>query len=334
MKKRKTFVLILFLFAFFISCENNPLLVDISETQVKINYINVDRAFFDASLSETKTKHDHFIDSLDPLYLFEIQQNLRVHESDTLYKAIHRFYHSEYIQALEKAKSAIQPNLSSLQERANKAFRYLHFHFEKMPIPRQIIYMNKLFSNIHCSDSAASIGLESYLPRDNDVLDKIPKNQLYEWQRERMDKEFMPRDLAMNWVQVHLFEEIDKKLAEHIVQAGKILYVLNAAFPEAEPRYILRYSEEDLTWALNHEQMVWDYLVKEQLLFKNNRRDKANFLNAGPKTVGLPEEAPDRLGQFLGYRMVKKYMHQNKALSLPELLQLNYNEILQKYEID
>ena len=334
MKKRKTFLLILFLFIFFTSCDKNPLLVDITEMQVTINYINVDEAFANATLAETEKMHHHFTDSLDPLYLFEIQQNLRVPQSDTLHKAIHRFYHAEYIHALEEAKSSLQPHLSSLEMRVTKAFRYLSVHFNKMPIPGQIIYMNKLFSNIHCSDSAASIGLESYIPQDHDVLNKIPKNQLYEWQRERMDKDFIPRDIAMNWIQVHLFKEIDKKLAEHIVQAGKILYALNAAFPEAEQEYVVRYSEDDLTWALNHEQMVWDYLVKEQLLFKNNRRDKANFLNAGPKTVGLPEEAPDRLGQFLGYRMVKKYMHQNKALSLPELLQLDYNEILQKYEID
>ncbi len=334
MKKRKTFLLILFLSGFFASCDTNPLLVDITEKQVAINYINVDDAFANATLAETEKMHHHFIDSLDPLYLFEIQQNLRAPKSDTLHKAIHRFYHAEYIRALEEAKSSLHPHLSLLENRVNKAFRYLSVHFKKMPIPGQIIYMNKLFSNIHCSDSAASIGLESYIPQGHDVLNKIPKSQLYEWQRERMDKAYIPRDIAMNWIQVHLFKEIDKKLAEHIVQAGKILYAINAAFPKAEQEYIVRYSEDDLTWALNHEQMVWDYLVKEQLLFKNNRRDKANFLNAGPKTVGLPEEAPDRLGQFLGYRMVKKYMHQNKALSLPELLQLDYNEILQKYEIE
>jgi hypothetical protein len=75
-------------------------------------------------------------------------------------------------------------------------------------------------------------------------------------------------------------------------------------------------------------------LVKEQLLFKNNDRDKANFLNEGPQTIGLPEASPDRMGQFLGFQMVFGYMTKNKAVSLPELLKIDYNKILQTYEID
>ncbi|HLV41767.1 MAG TPA: hypothetical protein VKY37_05785, partial [Brumimicrobium sp.] len=63
-------------------------------------------------------------------------------------------------------------------------------------------------------------------------------------------------------------------------------------------------------------------------------RSRTNFLNEGPKTVGLSDDAPDRIGQFLGYRIVKGYMDKNKALSLSELLDVKYNIILQTYEID
>jgi len=40
------------------------------------------------------------------------------------------------------------------------------------------------------------------------------------------------------------------------------------------------------------------------------------------------------MGQYLGYQMVKGYIRQNKVLTLPELLEVDYNTILQTYEID
>ena len=112
------------------------------------------------------------------------------------------------------------------------------------------------------------------------------------------------------------------------------MYIVHACFPNKPYAYALRYSDENYKWAEENEFAFWEYLVKEELLFKNNLRDKTNFLNEGPYTLGLPEQGPDRLGQFLGFKMVLNYMANNKDLSLQELLALNYNTILQAYEID
>ena len=57
------------------------------------------------------------------------------------------------------------------------------------------------------------------------------------------------------------------------------------------------------------------------------------MLNEGPFTIGLPEKGPDRLGQFLGYRMVKKYLEITKP-EVKDLLKTSYTAILAEYEID
>ena len=57
------------------------------------------------------------------------------------------------------------------------------------------------------------------------------------------------------------------------------------------------------------------------------------MLNEGPFTIGLPEESPDRLGQYLGWKIVHDYMSK-KDISLEELIKTPYNNILQEYEIE
>ena len=58
------------------------------------------------------------------------------------------------------------------------------------------------------------------------------------------------------------------------------------------------------------------------------------MINPGPTTSGLPEKAaPDRMGQFIGYRMVKNYVEESQ-LDLNVLVEVPYNDILQSYEIE
>jgi hypothetical protein len=334
MNKRKRFITLTALISILFSCDDNPFDVDIQNVTVDIEHIHVDSAFNGATLDETKVAHEKFSNTLDDLYLYEISQNIQQNPDSSSYKAIYDFYESDYIIGIEKEKENLYSNLAPKKEIVENGFKYLKHHFPDVKTPLFIIYMNKLFSNIHCSDTSVSVGLEQYLSPDLKLIKEIPNNQLYEWQKQRMNFDYLERDLLMQWIQVHLFEGKDGKLAEHIVQAGKILYILNAAMPNAEKKLILRYNNDQMNWAKENEEMTWNYLVKEQLLFENSARDKANFLNEGPQTIGLPEESPERMGQFLGFQMVNGYMTKYKDVSLPELLKTDYNKILQTYEID
>lgn len=334
MKKRRRFLTLTALISILFSCGDSQFDVNIDNIGLDIKHVNIDSSFKNATLEETKKAHEKFQQTLDDLYLYELSQNIQQNPDSNSYKSIYDFYNSEYIEQIEKKKESLYAEIDSKKKVIENGFKYLKFHFPDVKTPTFIIYMNKLFSNIHCSDTSISVGLEQYIPAESKLIKEIPNNQLYEWQKQRMNFKFLERDILLQWIQVHLFEAKDGNLAEHIVQAGKILYVLNATLPEAEKKLILRYNEDQMKWAKENEEMTWNYLVKEQLLFKNNDRDKANFLNEGPQTIGLPEASPDRMGQFLGFQMVYGYMTQNKDVSLPELLKIDYNKILQTYEID
>ncbi|RFC53428.1 gliding motility lipoprotein GldB [Brumimicrobium aurantiacum] len=322
-------------FAFlFYSCTSNPLDVKLPKDEINIDFINVDQSFHQKPIDSVKIIMADFEDEIGELFLYELSKNIRENITDSSYKTVYNFYSSEYISDLENEKSKIYSEITKHEKRIIDGFKYLKYHFGDSLIPETIFYINKLFSQITCSENQIAVGLESYISPQSKVIQSIPKKGFYQWQRDRMDIQYLERDVLLNWIQVQLFDELDSKLAEHIVQAGKILYVLKAVFPKEEDRYILRYNNAQYQWAIDNEKMVWDYLVKQQMLFKSELQTRTNFLNEGPTTVGLSSESPDRIGQFLGYRIVKAFMAKNKALSLPELLNTKYNTVLQAYEID
>ncbi|MFA5574906.1 MAG: hypothetical protein WC994_07620 [Brumimicrobium sp.] len=316
----------------FVSCNSNPLDIKLENPPVNYDFINVDKLLNNESEDETKKNLKYLTNKLGDLLLYELSNNVQKNVTDSSFQIIHDFYQSEYIQELEREKASI--DLTEQESKINKGFQYLSQHFGDSILPDQIFYINKLFSQISCSDSQIAIGLESYISPETEIIKSIPSSEFYQWQRNRMQLKYLSRDVLLAWVQVHLFHEIDGKLAEHFIQAGKILYVLNACFPKETESYVLRYSEEAFDWATKNESIVWEYIVSQQILFSSDVTTRVNFLNEGPTTVGLSQDSPDRMGQFIGYKIVKGFMNKNKSLSLQELLDTEYNNILQTYKID
>ena len=70
--------------------------------------------------------------------------------------------------------------------------------------------------------------------------------------------------------------------------------------------------------------------MDENLLFDSNEKNRAYLINNGPYTIGLPKESPDRMGQFLGYQMVRNYIL-TENIELSELPSIGYKKILQSY---
>ncbi|SFT89966.1 hypothetical protein SAMN05216474_3040 [Lishizhenia tianjinensis] len=319
------------------SCTGDRLQVDVSDQQVDIHYLNIDQEVNGKSAQELTSLHHQLTKDLTDLYQYELSFNLRqigqtLQPQDTaIGEKLHYFYAQEFIAKLEEEKNKAF-DLPVLEQEINDGFKHVKYHFPNAPLPTEIIWMNNLFAKVHASDSAVSVGLEFYLGENHELIQNIPTNNLYAWQRRRMVKSYIARDVVQAWLQANVFKVPTGKLIENIIHAGKVIYAVEAAFPNASDEDIMRYSSAELKYAREHEGMFWKYLVDQKLLFDNTERDKANLLNEGPYTVGLPDDSPDRMGQFLGWQMVKSFMDKNEDVSLPQLLEIDYNKILQSYD--
>jgi hypothetical protein len=187
---------------------------------------------------------------------------------------------------------------------------------------------------MYCTKNEIGIGLERYLGAKTDVIQELPPDVFYEWIKEAMEPEYLERDAVCAWVLTHICEPgKDMNTIEAMIQWGKILYLTKAALPEHEEHVLLRYSPSDYQWALDHERAFWEYIVKQNKLFIKSETDQAAFLQEAPFTSGFDQKGPDRLGQFLGYRIVCSYMEQYDV-TLQELINKPYNELLSEYEIE
>jgi hypothetical protein len=332
----KSFFLAGFIALLISSCANDPLDVDASDVKVNIGFVNMD-SIWSASKGRDFLKADaDFRTRIPEMYEYELGYCLRIGKiSDTaLINSLTQFINDPFMSRVEKAINREFKDLSKVKEEMIDGFRHVKYHLPKAKIPTNIVFMNSIFTtSAFSTQEEIGIGLERYLGKNSPVIKDLPNDMFFDWIKEGLDRRYLVRDAFCSWIMTHYIAETDGNLAEHIIRWGKILYLTEAALPNAPESIIPRYSEVDYTWALENEYSLWKYLVDQKMLFKIDELNKTNLLNEGPFTPGLPEKGPDRLGQFLGWRMVRKYM-EVKDITVAELMNIPYTEIIVEYEID
>jgi hypothetical protein len=329
------FVIVLTIFCS--SCKNDPLDIDVSKVEVNLNFINADSMLYNSNDSRRILLNRNFKQSFPDLYLFTFEKGLKIRTNvDTMYvNQLTMFYKDPYIKELEIELQRNFKTLSSEKQEIKDAMKHLKFHFKKMNSPKNVVFFNSLFSyNTLATNTDIGVGLEWYLGPEHKLIKKSSIQGLYDYMKAGMDRKYLVRDVVYQWVYAQIHAPTDAKFAEDMVSWGKLLYCIEAALPEKDKSIILRYSPEKMKWAEENEKNIWKYFVEQKLLFKSDELLKLGYFNEAPFTKGLPKESPDRLGQYIGWKMVRNYMEQNPDLPLEKLLKVPFAQIMQTYKID
>lgn len=321
---------------FFIAtaCKRNPLDADISNTNVSIDFTNLDSLLYRTPPGDLIGLRTTLSSTISEIFDYQIGYCMRIGKVDdtAFVNSIIQYRADKTIQQLEAEIAKEFNNLSGQKNNLTTAFRHLKTHLPSASLPKQIVFQNSLFnSSAFCTEKEIGIGLEQYLGENSPTVKSLPSEPFYDWIKKGYDRTFMERDAVLSWILTHILPETKGNLAEEIIYHGKAIYMTEAAMPNVSKNIIIRYSEENFKWAKENEYKFWKYLVDENLLFKTDERNSKNMLGEGPFTAGLPEKGPDRLGQYLGWIMVKNYMENSKT-TFEELIHIPYNEILQTYK--
>ncbi len=213
------------------------------------------------------------------------------------------------------------PVLTKTQDALNNSFAHLSYHFPEFKLPQVYTYISGLQFDapVLAADQSLVIAIDCYLGPDEPLYrgSGIPAYQL-----QRMTADHMMVDV-INTVYAVYFDQNTPAatILDEMVKSGKRYLFLEAMMPDTPPHLILGYTPEQFDWAMANEGAVWRSMVSEQLLYSSEPLLFRKFFGDGPFTKEFSAEAPARLGDFIGWRMVRQYMDRNREQSLADLLQ-------------
>jgi len=269
------------------------------------------------SLQQLNAKYPYFL----PTYIQQIMNFGPYSDTSRLIQLQTRMLvgNSDF-RMLQDSINAHFPKLDDVEKELAQSFRYIKYYFPTFT-PPQVVSFSSVISNYGAVtlDSTLGIGLDMYLGSDFPIYGMLPDYPGY------MVRKFSGEYLITNAIQAiaqDMYPGADPsdKLVVQLVNAGKQQYFLEQVLPDVPDTIRLGYTKEQLDFCYENEQLIWQFFVQQNLLYKSDWQDNMHFMNDGPSTQGMPEGAPGRIGYFVGGQIVKKYMESHKNVTLQQLM--------------
>lgn len=301
-------VLLLFLNA----CKKDDQLEsEISKIDVKVNVERFDLAFAVAKPSD--------LPKLKTTYPFLFSERI----PDSIW--IDRINDSLQKELSSEVRNAYT-NFDDVQEDIKSLFQHLKYYDKTFNVPRVITvtsdvdYRNKTI----VTDTIVLISLDTYLGADHHFYEGIQRFLTL-----RMERSQIVSDLAADYSEHYIFQNKSKTLLDDMIYFGKELYFKDKMIPFKSDAEKIGYTDAQLEWVKENESEMWRYFIERELLFSTDNSLAGRFIADAPFSkfyLELDAESPDRIGQYIGWQIVRSYM-KNNEVSFMDMLKMNADEI-------
>jgi hypothetical protein len=102
-----------------------------------------------------------------------------------------------------------------------------------------------------------------------------------------------------------------------MIRNGIELYVKKKLLPEVPDSVNMEFTSSQLAWLQDNEAQIWAFLLEEDLLYSVDYRRFQKLVTPSPNVPNMPPEAPGRVANWVGYRIIADYMegHPDEELS-------------------
>jgi len=257
-----------------------------------------------------------------PLFMPDfVEQGLGVDRHDTAYliSALPLFL-ADTLYGFAETNRLVRRTFADMRDinkEMNTAFSRLAYLYPDIHIPTVYTFVSGFNASVlFLENNDMAVGLDMYLGSDYPYYNHV----VYNYQKQTMCKQCVAGDLVSGYVFAHFpFEGRKSRLIENMLYRGKLMYLCSTLLDR--PAYeVMGYTREQWQWCERYERQVWNRMMDKRDLFKSEQFVLTSYLNDGPFTSEISQEAPPRIGTWIGWRIVDSYMRHHPEVSMQDLI--------------
>jgi hypothetical protein len=217
---------------------------------------------------------------------------------------------------------------SELESKFREAFANLRFYYPDFTPPKVRTLITGLDTDLFVSDSLILISLDFFLGPDARYRPKT-----YDYLMRRYDPEDIVPSCLLIFGISHRFNKTDlrdRSVLADMVAYGKSFYFAKRMIPCMPDSVLIWYTAEEIRGARENEDLIWARFIQDKVLFSTSTIDKKDYLGDRPATTQVGEKCPGRIGQWVGWEIVKEYMENHPEKSLSDLMNMDDAQALFK----
>lgn len=266
------------------------------------------------ALTMLKDKYGLFYET----FTFKILQ-IRPGSDEEVTEALRSFVTDSSVSSVSSSIDSVYKDTREIEEGFSEFAKHYKYYFPEDTFPR-VVACNTFFNYAIAIDSGfIGLGLDMFLGEKSHYYEIIGMPL---FMRKRMAPQYLVPSAVLGWFNTEYPKELEgKEFLNQMIHQGKSMYYASSMLPEAPDSILLAFSPSELKWCEENEQRIWSLFIEKKMLFSTDPSHYIKFLGEAPKSSGFPEESPDRIGVWVGWQIVKKYMKKNPELPLSQLME-------------
>ena len=314
-----------FLISFFVIGCNQDKKIDVSTIKLEVDIQRFDQDFFQIKPNELAQKLPALKKKYGVFYVDYFEKILSVGSTkDTAYyEVVRQILKGSPFQDLQRESDSVFKNLNTQKPELQEAFKHIKYYYPLYKVPKIISYISGFQVQTPIGADYVGVGLDMFLGKQSKfypaLVESVPRY---------ISRRFTPDNITPRVVEVitreELFPELDadKSLLSKMIYNGKLLYFMKKILPETADSTLIGYSSQQMKWTVDFESDSWAYFLENNLLFDTDYFKIQKYLAEAPFTPGLgtQNDSAPKLGLFLGWQIVNKYMENQPDVTLQALM--------------
>ena len=215
-------------------------------------------------------------------------------------------------------------DFSATEKDLQEMVKHFNYYFPEKKTPNTVYTFISEFANgaITYGDTVLGIGLDMYLGGKYPYYDAVG---FPDFMKRKLDARYITTNAAevlFNNYFDQSAHNAELPLIDAMIGEGKKSYFMECLMPDAPDSLLLGYTRAQEEWCRKSQKNIWQFFNEQDALYKINFMEQKRYISDGPTTPGMPPESPGRVGAWLGWQIVRKYMKDaGGSISLRELLE-------------
>ena len=330
--------LTLFSLSLFFSCEESKdkNIPDVSEIAVSLKVNRFEQELFAidtnnvvSGIKKLEKKYPQFAD----FYFKQVLQLKKPWDTTGVYRDyVNGFLTYPFVRTLHHTVDSTYKDFSKIEKDLKKGLQFYKYYFPEKAIPQFYTFVSEFTYGIVLppDENSVAIGLDFFLGEEYPYYYFPPLN-LPKYVARTQDKNHLVAKVFGGLTEDLVGLVKGSRFIDYIIHKGKKIYLLDQLLPFEQDSIKLGYTTNQTKWCEKNEMEIWTYILQQELMYSNQFQDFKTLISIAPHAMGMPNEAPGQVGNWMGWQIVKAYMKQHPETTLQELIVLeDVQEILNK----
>ncbi|WP_268122685.1 hypothetical protein [Roseivirga pacifica] len=200
-------------------------------------------------------------------------------------------------------------DVGSMRYELENAYKRLKIFYPEFEAPKVETVYSGFGSDLFISDTLLIVGLDYYLGEEASFRPNV-----YEYVRTRLTPEHLvPQLVQFTSLKFNKTDNKKRSLLEEMIYYGKALEFTKQMLPCVPDNIIMGYTAQQMADSEVSEAVIWSHFVENKLFYSQDPLNITKYVDERPAIPEIDKVCPGRIGQWLGWQIVKAYREETGA---------------------